>query len=184
MREKKDIRLFFALWPDEALRLRLQEAAITIPVAAGGRRVSSSNLHLTLHFIGNVYFEQMDCLQAAARCVSASGFDLTLDVQGCFKKPQVAWLGCGNPPAALGDLHRQLGERLQTCNFRPEARPYHPHVTVARKSSLMAADACFAPVNWPVTGFALIEGQAIKAKSITKGVQYRAVETYPLNLST
>jgi 2'-5' RNA ligase len=75
----KDIRLFFALWPDEALRLHLQEAATTIPTEAGGRRVPGANLHLTLHFIGNVYFEQMDCLQAAARTVDASAFDLTID---------------------------------------------------------------------------------------------------------
>jgi len=163
VREKKDIRLFFALWPDEALRQRLQEAAIAIPIEAGGRRVPGANLHLTLHFIGNVYFEH---------------------VQGFFKKPRVAWLGCDNPPAALGELHRQLGKRLQAChfhssNFQPEARPYHPHVTVARKSGSIAADACFAPIDWPVTGFALVEVQAIK-----NGVQYRAVETYPLNLST
>jgi 2'-5' RNA ligase len=184
VREKKDIRLFFALWPDEALRQRLQEAAITIPVAAGGRRVPGANLHLTLHFIGNIYFEQMDCLQAAARSVNAPGFDLTLDVQGYFKKPQVAWLGCAKPPVALGDLHRQLGRCLQTCEYQPEARPYHPHLTVARKSGSIAADACFAPIEWPVTGFALIEVQAITSGSITKGVQYRAVETYPLNLST
>ncbi len=174
----KDIRLFFALWPDEAIRQRLQEAAATIALESGARRVPGANLHLTLHFIGNVYFEQMDCLQAAARTVNASAFDLTLDVQGLFKKPRVAWLGCDNPPAALGDLHRQLGKRLQACDYRPEARPYHPHVTVARNSGSIAADACFAPIDWPVTGFALIEVQAIK-----NGVQYRAVETYPLNLS-
>ena len=179
MREKKDIRLFFALWPDDALRQRLQEAATAIPVAAGGRRVPGANLHLTLHFIGNVYFEQMDCLQVAARTVSTPAFDLTLDVQGHFKKPQVAWLGCDSPPAALGDLHRQFGKRLQACDFHPEARPYHPHVTVARKSGSMAASACFAPIEWSVTEFALIEVQAIK-----NGVQYLAVETYPLNLST
>lgn len=183
MREKKDIRLFFALWPDEVLRQRLQEAVITIPVTAGGCRVPSANLHLTLHFIGNVYFEQMDCLQAAARNVSASGFDLTLDVQGYFKKPQVAWLGCENPPAALGDLHRQLGKRLQECDFHPEARPYHPHVTVARKSGSIAADAGFAPIDWPVTGFALIKVEAIELSGLKKGVQYQAVETYPLNYS-
>jgi len=175
VREKKDIRLFFALWPDEALRQRLQEAAMTFPVAAGGRRVPGTNLHLTLHFIGNIYFEQMDCLKTAARSVSTPGFDLTLDVQGYFKKPQVAWLGCDNPPAALDDLHRQLGSRLQACDFKPEARPYHPHVTVARKPGSIAADACFAPIEWRVTEFALIEVRAVE-----NGVQYRAVETYPL----
>ena len=60
MREKKDIRLYFALWPREGLRQRLHEAAATIPVDSRGRRVPRANLHLTLHFIGNVYFEQME----------------------------------------------------------------------------------------------------------------------------
>ena len=179
MREHKDIRLFFALWPDDVLRLRLQEAAATIALEPGAHRVPFTNLHLTLHFIGNVYFEQMDCLQAAARSVNAPGFNLICDVQGFFQKPRVAWLGCDNPPAALGDLHRQLGQRLQACDYHPEARPYHPHVTVARKSDLLATDACFAPIDWTVDRFALIEVQ-----ETGNGVQYRAVETYPLKLST
>jgi hypothetical protein len=38
MREKKDVRLFFALWPDTALRQRLAEAANTIPVTGAARR--------------------------------------------------------------------------------------------------------------------------------------------------
>lgn len=179
MREKKDIRLYFALWPDETLRQRLHAAATTIAVDSRGRRVPRANLHLTLHFIGNVYFEQMNCLQVAARAVRAPAFDLTIDRQGYFNKPRVAWLGCSNPPAALDDLHRQLGEHLQSCDYRPEARPYQPHVTVARKLGSIATEASFAPLDWRVSEFALIEVQAIE-----NGVQYRAVETYPLNQST
>jgi 2'-5' RNA ligase len=179
VREKKDIRLYFALWPQETVRQRLQEAATTIEVDSRGRRVPRANLHLTLHFIGNVYFEQMECLQRAARLVRAPAFDLTIDRQGYFHKPRVAWLGCSNPPAALDDLHRQLGEHLQSCDYRPELRPYQPHVTVARKLGPIASEASFAPLDWQVSEFALIEVQAID-----NGVQYRAVETYPLNQST
>jgi len=179
VREEKDIRLFFALWPDPALRMRLQQAAITLPVEAAGRRVPAANLHLTLHFIGNVYFEQMACLQSAARAVIAPAFDIRIDRQGFFSKPRVTWLGCDKPPVALADLHRQLGLSLQSCDYQPESRPYHPHVTVARKSGSIAADVCFDPIDWKVTEFALIEAQAIE-----NGVQYRAVETYPLTWST
>jgi 2'-5' RNA ligase len=176
VREKKDIRLYFALWPQEALRQRLHEAAATIAVDSRGRRVPRANLHLTLHFIGNVYFAQMECLQRAARLVRAAAFDLTIDQQGYFNKPRVAWLGCSNPPAALDNLHWQLGRHLQSCEYRPEARPYQPHVTVARKIGPIGAESGFAAVDWRVTEFALIEVRAIE-----NGVQYRAVETYPLN---
>jgi len=176
VRDKKDIRLYFALWPQETVRQRLHEAAAVIPVDSRGRRVPRANLHLTLHFIGNVYLAQMQCLQRAARLVRAPAFDLTIDRQGCFNKPRVAWLGCSNPPAALDDLHRQLGRHLQICDYEPEARPYRPHVTVARKIGSVAGEAGFAPVDWRVTEFALIE-----VRAIDNGVQYRAVETYPLN---
>jgi RNA 2',3'-cyclic 3'-phosphodiesterase len=176
VREKKDIRLYFALWPQETVRQRLHAAAATIGVDSQGRRVPRANLHLTLHFIGNVYLSQMECLQRAARLVRARAFDLTIDRQGYFNKPRVAWLGCSNPPAALDDLHRQLGGHLQSCDYRPEARPYQPHVTVARKIGPIAGEPGFAPVDWRVTEFALIE-----VRAIDNGVQYRAVETYPLN---
>jgi 2'-5' RNA ligase len=175
VRAKKDIRLFFALWPDAALRQRLHEAALTIAVAGAARRVAIANLHLTLHFIGNVYFDEMDCIQRQARRVDAGAFRLELDCQGFFSKPRVGWLGCSVIPDALAELHRQLGTRLQDCGYRPEARRYHPHVTVARKLAALETDAEFSAISWAVTEFALIEVQAIE-----NGVQYRVVETYPL----
>jgi len=178
MRQRKDIRLFFALWPDAALRQQLHDAACTVPLNAGARRVAHTNLHLTLHFIGNVYFEQMECLQVEARHVNARAFKLNLDCQGFFNRPRVAWLGCTETPGGLNDLHRQLGTRLQSCDYQPEARPYCPHVTVARKIGPLDpidSTASFVPIVWSVTEFALIEVLASE-----NGVQYRAVETYPL----
>ena len=141
----------------------------------GARRVPPTNLHLTLHFIGNVYFAQMDCLQAEARRVDACAFKLVLDCQGCFGKPRVAWLGCREIPPALVDLHRELGARLQSCDYQPERRPYHPHVTVARKSGPIGTAVGFDPLCWVVDEFALVEVQAVE-----NGVHYRVVETYPL----
>ena len=174
-REKKDVRLFFALWPDTALRQRLAEAANTIPVTGVARRVPDANLHMTLHFIGNVYFDEMACMQRQARRVDAGVFELDLDCQGRFGKPRVGWLGCRVIPDALVELYRQLGTRLQGCSYRPEARPYHPHVTVARKLESISTQASFEPIVWPVREFALVEVQPVE-----NGVQYRVVETYPL----
>lgn len=175
MRQNKDVRLFFALWPDSALRRQLHEVACAIPLQAGARRVPLGNLHLTLHFIGNVYFAQMDCLQAAARRVDACAFRLELDCQGFFSKPRVTWLGCREIPPALVDLHRELGARLHACDYQPERRPYHPHVTVARKSGPLGTAAGFDPLGWTVNEFALVEVQTVE-----NGVHYRVVETYPL----
>jgi len=175
VREQKDIRLFFALWPDEALRGRLHGAAKGIPIAGAARRVPRNNLHLTLHFIGNVYFEEMVCLQRQARRVRADPFRFDIDCQGYFSKPRVAWLGCEKVPAALEARQAQLGRQLRLCASRPEKRRYHPHVTVARKIARAAGNAQFEPIAWEVSEFALIE-----VKQIDSGVQYCVVETYPL----
>jgi RNA 2',3'-cyclic 3'-phosphodiesterase len=175
VRDKKDTRLFFALWPDSGLRARLHAAAGSIALSDTARRVPRANLHLTLHFIGNVYFEEMTSMREQARLVEAAPFRLDIDCQGFFSKPRVAWLGSSQLPDELGDLHRQLGTRLQSCGFRPETRPYHPHVTVARKTGSIVTDIKFLPLCWQVDEFALIE-----VLPVENGVQYRVVETYPL----
>ena len=175
MREAKDARLFFALWPDTALRERLDSAAGTIPVEPPTRRVPRANLHMTLHFIGNVWRDEMRCLRQRARRVEATRFRFVVDNTGCFEKPRVGWLGCDETPLALHDLHRQLGEHLRGCGFEPEKRAYNPHVTVLRKTRSVAGGIGFDPIEWSVDSFSLIE-----VVSGEKGVHYHAVETYPL----
>jgi 2'-5' RNA ligase len=175
VREPKDIRLFFALWPGSGLRDRLHAATDTIPLATSAHRVPCANLHLTLHFIGNVYFEDMACMQAQAAQVDAEAFELVIDRQGYFAKPRVGWLGCQKVPAALDELQEKLGAQLKCCGYQAETRPYHPHVTVARKTTYIDSEASFAALIWQVSEFALIEVQAV-----SNGVQYRVVETWPL----
>ncbi len=175
MRENKDIRIFFALWPDDALRERLNGVAKSIPVKTPARRVADYNLHLTLHFIGNVYFDQLDCLQRQARLVETDAFEFSIDHRGIFSRPGVAWLGCGDFPVTLGELHKRLGRRLSLCDYRPEARRYNPHVTIARKIEYLPDSKCFEPIRWRVDKFALVEVQLVD-----HGVQYRVIETYPL----
>ncbi len=175
MREEKKIRIFFALWPDDALREGLNCAAATIPVHAPARRVPDYNLHMTLHFIGNASLEQLDCLQRQARKVKAPGFDLCLDNQGYFGKARVGWLGCSESPAGLRQLHQELGRRLRPCEYQSEARHYNPHVTMARKIRSVPAKADFEPLAWRVENFVLVESRAT-----ADGVKYSVLETYSL----
>lgn len=175
MRDKKDIRIFFALWPDADLRKRLSRTARMMPVASPGRRVPDHNLHLTLHFVGNVFFDELDCLQQAARQLVAPRFELAVDCHGHFPKPRVAWLGCSEVPEVLQTLHRQLGEYLQPCGYRPEKRRYSPHVTIARKIKTEPTMQSFEPLRWKVDNFVLIESRAVDG-----GVKYEVIEAYAL----
>src|SRR5579883_616458 len=63
-------RLFFALWPDEAMREAMVQA-IREPVrASGGRPVHAGNLHVTLAFLGAVPERRLTELAEAARAAA------------------------------------------------------------------------------------------------------------------
>ena len=175
MHEPRDIRLFFALWPDRAVRAALDRRRRDWPLGGPARAVPTRNLHLTLHFIGNVPRDRADCLRRAARRVEGRAFELVIDRRGWFRGARVGWLGVPDTPPAQAALHGVLGARLGDCAFRPEARAFHPHVTVARKLSRGPGPGIVEPLGWRVERFALIE-----SVSVEDGVQYRVVETYPL----
>ena len=175
MTENKDIRVFFALWPDRAMRQRLAQIARQMPVERPARRVPDYNLHLTLHFIGDICFDELTCLRRQARLVEGRRFELVIDQHGHFAKPRIGWMGCSRIPDALQQLHSQLGQCLRPCGYTPETRPFNPHVTVARKMMRPPRMEAIEALIWKVESFALIESRAVD-----NGVKYEVVETYPI----
>jgi len=176
MREKKDVRIFFALWPDDGVRNKIAANLGRIDINRDKCRwVTNSNLHLTLHFVGNTSIAEMKCLDRQAREVDAEPFELNLDYSGYFKKPKVLWIGCQAAPEALYTLSGILGEQISQCAYTPETRPYSPHMTVARKFSEAPGTIPFESVLWQVNRFVLVE-----SKSVPGGVRYEVVENYPL----
>ncbi len=175
MREPKDIRVFFALWPNDQARARLQTASQKLPFDGSAQLVPAANLHLTLHFIGNVYFDQLARMREQARGVQSESFDLVIDQSGYFKKPNVNWLGCKQMPEGLSQLHHKLAENLSHCGFEAEKRPYRPHLTLARKGGDFVQSASVDPLAWAVDSFELIE-----VKKLEVGLEYRVIESFPL----
>ena len=176
MREKKDVRLFFALWPDDEVRAQIASVLNQINLDRGKcRLVKNSNLHLTLHFIGNTSIAEMKCLDLHARGFNAEPFEFRLDCSGYFKKPKVFWIGCQTVPQALFDLHENLVEQISHCAYKPETRPYSPHMTVARKFTELPGSIPFEPVLWQVDRFVLVG-----SISVSEGVRYEVVKSYPL----
>jgi len=176
MRSVKDVRIFFALWPDDEVRYRMAENLKCFNIDKDkSRLVDSSNFHMTLHFIGNTSIAEMECLDMQARLLNAESFDVILDCSGFFKKPRVLWFGCQTAPKALHDLQGNLGQQISQCAYTPETRPYSPHLTVARKIIGAPAAIPFEPVHWEVNRFVLVE-----SISIPGGVRYEVVQSYPL----
>lgn len=99
--------------------------------AAGVRLPAADQIHLTLHFIGESDLERMAGVLASVR---VPPFSLKLEGVGRFESQDGAttlWAGV-TMNDGLRSLHQAVAAALSREGFRPEARPYTPHVTLAR----------------------------------------------------
>ena len=167
LRQAPPLRLFLAVWPDAAAREALLRWRAAARWPAGAAPTPPQQLHLTLHFIGAV---------PAARLAEVTEF-LAVPCAPCrigFDRVE-AWprglavLGASAVPPALQALHGRLAEALRALDLPVEARPWRPHVTLARR----AAGAVLPPQapsgDWLVRGYALVQSAG----------GYRTLRHYP-----
>lgn len=152
------MRLFLALWPDDAVRERLLSAQQQWPWPARAAPVPAERLHLTLHFLGEVE-EGAAAALTAALPLAATPVTLRLDRATLW--PQgIAVLEPSAVPPALAALHARLGALLQAQGMRVEARAFRPHVTLARHAQGALPPACIEPIEWTAAGYALVRSIA------------------------
>ena len=101
------------------------------------RWVRAENIHLTLKFLGETRSSQIDAVQkaAAASCIGTGELSLALGRVGAFpssSRPRVVWVGLEGDIPGLVSLAGRLDRGLQALGFRPEERPFSPHLTIAR----------------------------------------------------
>lgn len=73
-------RVFFALWPDEAVRSALSAWQPSLRELCGGDAMRADTLHSTLVFLGEVETHRLEALLLAAREVAGSPFEIDFDV--------------------------------------------------------------------------------------------------------
>ena len=173
--EGKRRRLFFALWPDDQLRLQLNKLNNKLGRQVRGRKMRVENLHLTLSFIGGVDESTCDCLQQMASTIQGVPFQLTLDQLGYFPRPKVIWLGCSETPEPLQLLVNAVNDGLLKCGLEPEKRPFHTHLTLMRKCTKGARLDNLEPLEWSVHDFCLVE-----SNTLPEGAEYRVIKRWPL----
>jgi 2'-5' RNA ligase len=169
-------RIFFALWPDEATRQAIAKVVKPHLLDHPAKKVPQHNWHLTLAFLGNIAQSQYDCALAQAAQVQGESFELVFDTFGFWSRPQVVWLGCSTVPAPLQTLVEQLNMQLVPCAYKPEHRPYAPHLTLLRKASHGMKQKDVEPVRWRVNNFVLVESVTDR-----KGSIYQVVQHWPLH---
>lgn len=170
-----DLRLFFALWPEAGTRQAIYKASRDALAAADGKAVPAENFHMTLVFLGTAAEEALSLVKSIAASIQGESFRLELDRYGYWKEPQVLWCGASRICAAAATLAAQLRERLMDAGFRPDPKPFVPHVTLARKVHRTGALGGFGPLTWEAKEFALVSSVTGKT-----GSSYSPLATYAL----
>lgn len=97
-----------------------------------------ADYHITLQFLGDTPKQKIPALVSALKDAAQgqSPFELSLEDCGIFGRPsapRVLWAGVGGELDKLQVLQRTVTAATQPFGFTAEARPYTPHVTLARK---------------------------------------------------
>ena len=145
-------RVFFALWPDADTAARID--AVAVALVRDGRRIRVDKLHMTLAFVGTVATPVVEQLAGLADDISAAPFRLCLDHVGYFRRPRILSLGPSQMPTALDELATAV---VAIAGPGARQRRFCPHVSLARRAPVPAADCRVDPVFWDVCDFCLVE---------------------------
>jgi 2'-5' RNA ligase len=135
----EQIRAFIAIELPLELKAELTKLQNKLRSASGNsaRWVEPNGIHLTLKFLGNVRRGQIDdvtkAIEEAANGTPA--FSIRVNESGCFPdahRPQVVWVGLAGDLKTLDELVKKLEAALTRLGFKPENRPFTPHLTLAR----------------------------------------------------
>jgi 2'-5' RNA ligase len=159
-------RLFLALWPGPVSRAGAASVQASIAWPPGVRLAAPEGLHVTLHFIGAVPAERVPIV-ADALALKGGRTELQFDRLEIWKGGVVV-LEPRAVPDSLAALHGRLAGALRAHGLPVDARPFRPHVTLARKAQGIALSPV-APVRWRSEGFALV---------LSAGGQYTVLRRY------
>lgn len=131
------VRAFLAIPLDTQLLASLRTLQEQLKTQAEGIRWSrAENLHLTLHFFGDLEQENLEKIKVSMLSVKRCNNPFLVDIKGLGAFPslhrsRVIWLGL-DPQAQLRKLHQDFQRSLKDVGLSPDTRSYTPHLTIGR----------------------------------------------------
>ena len=133
-------RLFVAIELPASVRQSVQDHIDHLRQAVPEARASwirEGNLHLTMKFLGDTPVAEVEVLSQAIQRATHQWSSFELVIGGCGAFPlrgqlRVLWIGIKDPTSNLTKLYRALEDECANAGFPREARPFHPHFTIAR----------------------------------------------------
>jgi 2'-5' RNA ligase len=131
-------RTFLALDLDEPLRDALLAFQQRLDrCGAKLRPVERVNLHVTLHFLGDVTDEVLSELLTVAAAAAAGVQPFDFQIAGLAAMPprggvRMVWANATDPTGRMAQLHRALADGIAGLGLRVEERVFKPHITLLR----------------------------------------------------
>ncbi len=145
------VRVFIAITIDESIKSKVSELQNLLKKSSADVKwVKPQNLHLTLHFLGNVEEEKLPrYYQALENSVSSiSPFLLRFEGLGVFPErgsPRVLWVGVKGGEKQYIRLHQELSSSLGQALLLKEKEikkdKISPHLTLGRVRSKKGQDS-------------------------------------------
>ena len=177
-------RLFIAI--DLPKQVAWQLGKLVAEPPQGVRPVRPAQLHVTLHFLGDIEDDARLALQERLAGVHQAAFTIGILGTGVFPprgRPSVLWAGVAES-RPLADLHAAIATLIKSCDLDVEHRPYVPHVTLARltpavprawTAEFLADTANLEMTDIPVDRFQLYESRKLDGAS-----EHLVESTFPL----
>ncbi|WP_102693880.1 RNA 2',3'-cyclic phosphodiesterase [Rummeliibacillus pycnus] len=131
---------FWAVQLPENIKQSIHEEMMNLKSIFQFKRwVHMSDYHITLSFLGSMDAQRQDSVIDLVGNAIKDEKAFKLQIQGINifgdqKSPRIFW-GAVNHERALFHLQTIVQEKCQEAGFTLETRPYHPHITIARKWS-------------------------------------------------
>jgi 2'-5' RNA ligase len=169
-------RLFFALWPDQVTRAKIDLLNQSL-FCKHLKKVRPSNLHVTLAFMGRVDEKTEWAIRQSIPDITAKPITIFFDQLSSWSDASVLCLTSSKQPQQIIDLAEQLKIVIGDCGVELDRRPYNAHVTLARRAQPNPT-TILTSVCWQAISFALVE-----SASTARGVEYQVRESWPLSYS-
>jgi 2'-5' RNA ligase len=171
----ESLRLFCALRiPDDVLDGLL---AWRDEHVRGARAVMRANLHITLAFLGHRPSEELPGILAATRDAASGARPIRLEPLRYRETRSVGMLVLSDDAGAATAVADDLHVRLEALGvYRREARPWLPHLTVAR----FRERPRLAPPLPALGPFSPSDAAVYLSRLRSSGAQYEVVQSFAL----
>jgi 2'-5' RNA ligase len=140
---------------------------------------------VTLKFLGATDPEQLPDLAGVCATVAASHQQARVHLGALaafpsMRRARVLWIAIEDPDSLLTRLSASLDRSLATLGFPAEARPYTPHLTLARLKSAAGVDGGRFPGVAELAPIDIDHITLYRSRVSSKGAVYEPLDRFAL----